>query len=568
MRLLNPRSWSLIALVAWAPRVVDAAEAPAGQGGQPASASSVGLAVEASGLEVNEASVRDAILEELGLGAAPASSTAPIRVGLQVARGGQLTVTLSTSAGALSRSVAAPARADEVPEVAALLVGNLARDEAGDLLAELRATRAKTASAAPLPPEPLLPDPLPPEPGVSVEREPERRALPLDAVNLSLVYPVTLLRSTEERRLALELGLLYSRLGALSGVAFNVAGLAQVDGEASGWVLGGIGYYVGGPGEGVFMSGVFGVTRERFDGISLTTAANLHFGDLTGFALAGGINVATGVMDGAELSAGFNLAGEVAGAQVTGGLNLANGAVEGVQLAGAANIADGPVEGVQLAGALNIATDPVDGTQISGGMNLADGIQGLQLSIINIGGDVDGLQLGIVNVARDVNGVQLGLVNVARKVEGVSLGFVPYSEEGRTQAVAWYDTSQPFNIGVRFQSGVLYAMPTFGYSPSSEGYGAQVLGSGEASYSPGFSLGLRLPLNRAFADLDVNYSNPSNTLGYDEHSIDLRYRVLAGWQFTRAFGVFAGGGVRHHFRTQGPDEESVDPELSVGVQLL
>ena len=75
-------------------------------------------------------------------------------------------------------------------------------------------------------------------------------------------------------------------------------------------------------------------------------------------------------------------------------------------------------------------------------------------------------------------------------------------------------------------------------------------------------------IDRAFADLDVNYSSPSNTLGYDEHSIDLRYRMLAGWQFTRAFGVFAGGGVRHHFRTQGADEESVDPELSLGVQLL
>lgn len=565
MRLLTARSLWLTALLAWAPRVVAAADAPAGQGGQPALARSVGLAVEASGLEVDEASVRDAIASELGLVTEPTSPGAPIRVDVQVARGGQLTVTLSTATGPVSRSVAAPGRPDEVPEVAALLVGNLARDEAGELLAELRATGAKTASPAPLPEEPALPSP-PPAP--AEPRGEVKSALPLDAVNLSLVYPVTLLRSTEERRLALELGLLYSRLGALSGVAFNVAGLAQIDGEASGWVLGGVGYYVGGPGDGVLMSGVFGVTRGRFDGISLTTAANLHLGDLTGVALAGGVNVATGVMDGAEVSAGFNLAGEVSGAQVTGALNLANGAVKGAQLAGGANIADGSVEGVQLAGAVNIATGPVDGAQLGAGLNLAEALQGLQLSIVNIGGDVDGLQLGLVNVARDVEGVQLGLVNVARKVDGVSVGLVPYSQEGRTQAVAWFDTSQPFNIGVRFQSGVLYAMPTFGISPSSEGYGALVLGSEEASYSPGFSLGLRVPLQRAFADLDVNYSSPSNTLGYDEHSIDLRYRVLAGWQFTRAFGVFAGGGVRHHFRTQGPDEESVDPELSVGVQLL
>jgi hypothetical protein len=33
-------------------------------------------------------------------------------------------------------------------------------------------------------------------------------------------------------------------------------------------------------------------------------------------------------------------------------------------------------------------------------------------------------------------------------------------------------------------------------------------------------------------------------------------------------GVFVGGGVRHHFRTEGPSEQSVDPELSLGLQLL
>jgi hypothetical protein len=37
---------------------------------------------------------------------------------------------------------------------------------------------------------------------------------------------------------------------------------------------------------------------------------------------------------------------------------------------------------------------------------------------------------------------------------------------------------------------------------------------------------------------------------------------------TRAFGLFAGGGLRHHFRTRGASDQFVKPELSVGIQLL
>ena len=59
--------------------------------------------------------------------------------GADVVSGGELTVTIHDPDGRdLSRSVAAPGRADEVPEVTALLVGNLARDEASGLLARLR----------------------------------------------------------------------------------------------------------------------------------------------------------------------------------------------------------------------------------------------------------------------------------------------------------------------------------------------------------------------------------------------------------------------------------------------
>jgi hypothetical protein len=206
----------------------------------------------------------------------------------------------------------------------------------------------------------------------------------------------------------------------------------------------------------------------------------------------------------------------------------------------------------------------VSGVQLSGALNLAERLQGMQLSLINIGADVDGVQLGLINVAHDVRGVQLGLVNVANDVDGVSLGLVPYSSQGSTQAVFWYATTQPFNLGVRFHTGALYVMPTFGYDPG----GGALTFDARGSYSPGFSLGARLPIDAVFVDLEANYSNRSDGATYDEQSIDLRYRALLGYQLLPKLGVFVGGGVRHHFRTAGPSEESVDPEISLGLQVL
>jgi hypothetical protein len=192
-------------------------------------------------------------------------------------------------------------------------------------------------------------------------------------------------------------------------------------------------------------------------------------------------------------------------------------------------------------------------------------VNGVQISLVNVGGDVDGAQIGLVNVARDVEGLQLGLVNVAREVDGLSLGYVPYSERGRTQGVVWAATSMPINLGVRFNTGPLYVMPTFSYDPRS---GATIVDPINGDYAPGLAFGHRFGIDRGFIDADVHYSNRSTGRDYGENVIDLRYRLLAGLQVTRAFGIFAGGGLRHHFRTSDSADQFVKPELSVGIQLL
>lgn len=508
------------------------------------------LQVEATGVALDERSVRDAILRELELDDTPTRGQPPMAIALRVVSGGELTVTIRADDGRdLSRSVAAPARPDEVAEVTALLVGNLARDEAGDLLARLRT-------------------PPPPPPEVVEAREvptPEAEsALPLDGVNLSLAYPVTLRERTDERRFALELGLFYSRLGALSGVALEAGGIAHVLGRVEGVVLGGIGYWHGGAAEGVRIGGVLGVGGAGLEGVSLAGATTIERGDVRGAQISGVVNVTEGDLEGAQLTGGLNVARAVEGVQVGAVANLSRG-VAGAQLSAGANLARGDVEGGQVAGGANLALGDVEGVQLSAGLNVAQRLRGIQVSVVNVVGDVSGGQIGIVNVARDVDGLQLGIVNVAREVDGVSLGIVPYSQRGRTQAVMWYAPSLPFNLGVRFQTGALYVMPTFGYDPRG---GAVIVEPIDGDYAPGISLGYRLNIDRAFADLDVNFTNRSDGADYDEHDIELRYRLLGGFQVLPMFGVFVGGGVRHHFRTQGPADEFFRPEFSIGLQLL
>jgi hypothetical protein len=522
--------------------------------------------VGAEGLSVDEAAVRAAIERELARGSTQGSTTGRaenaegaagrVIVRLERVEGRSLSVSYQPASGrAVSRTVRAPERADELPEVTALLVGNLARDEAGELLAGLGSADAvPTASNTPASAAAVTPSAAPAE----------APPLPFSTVNVSVFAPFTLRANTEQQRFAFEFGLFYSHIGGLSGMALTGLGVLHVDGPAQGLELAGVGY-LSGPGVGVRAATLFGVSHGRFDGIGLSAGALLHDGAWNGAEIAMGTSLASGALDGAQLSVGYNQAAEVHGVQADAGANLARGPVHGAQLTAGANLAEGAVHGVQGAGTFNWTAGPLTGAQLSSGVNVAQGVEGLQLSLVNVGGNVRGAQIGIVNIANEVSGVQLGLVNVADEVKGQSLAFVPYSRAGKTQIVTWYDSSQPLNLGVRFHSGALYVMPTFAYEPGPVLPWSQ---SAKSRYAPGVSLGGTLPFDRAFVDLDVNYSERSTGLSYNTDRIHLRYRALAGWQCTSAFAVFLGGGLHHELRTANGAEVQLKPELSVGVQIL
>ncbi|HWZ88805.1 MAG TPA: hypothetical protein VNW92_08140, partial [Polyangiaceae bacterium] len=141
-----------------------------------------------------------------------------------------------------TRSLGLPEDDARSAEVIALLSGNLSRDEAAELLADL-AARANTPTSAspaasatpeaaepPKPPKPPEPSPPPapkatPAPLPKAAEKPAPDALlklPYPAFDLSLVHPISLIVRSERYVINGELGLVYSHVGALSGVGLNV----------------------------------------------------------------------------------------------------------------------------------------------------------------------------------------------------------------------------------------------------------------------------------------------------------------------------------------------------------
>jgi hypothetical protein len=477
----------------------------------------VWVSLQGEGAAVSQAELAASVGRELGLSLAASPELAGARVDVRVQLNTVTVVIERANGPAWQRSVVAPARADEVPETAALLVGNLARDESSALLATLVSVPVPVATPSAITDQ-----------GVTAPKAP---ALPLRPFNLSLFYPIA--TAPDDRQIVLELGLFYGRIGALSGLAATPA-VTQVRGPALGLQAAGLGNLNSAEGAGLRAGGVFNASGGNYHGVS-----------------------AAGVAD-------FSLGG-IEGLQAAGTLARTGGNTTGLQVGGVAALA-GDVDGAQIAGTFTLA-ERVHGLQAAGTLAMADAVQGVQFSLVNIGGPISGAQIGLVNIADRVDGMQLGFVNVADEVHGASVGMVTYSRAGGVQAVSWYDSTSPFNAGVRFVSGVMYGMPTFTYDPFEN----------EPTASTGLSLGVRMPWQRFFFDIEGNasethkargtLSNVSINLEGDE-TLDLRYRALAGVQLTPWAGVFVGGGVLHHLRFARPRETTVEPLFSAGLQLF
>lgn len=506
------------------------------------------VTVSLSGYVLPPEQVAEAIARELNVALSAAPEAARNRFEVVAVKGADMSVTFRDQTGqALKRVVKAPANDAQVGEVAALLAVNLAQDPSNELLTQL--------APAPAPvPATVSPAPSQPAPAVAAQSEGPPRApeLPFVVVNGTVAHPLSIVRDVDERTVGFELGLFYSRVGAVQGAAINPLVL-QVRQSTEGVLIAGLGSVAGSgdyttPQETARVAGLFNYGRGPLQGVGIAGAVDLEYVEpgtglgLLGAQLSGLMSFVNADAEGVQVAGATNFAHGLTGSQIGGLVNVANGPADGAQMAGAVNYAE-RIGGTQIAGLGNVALGDVEGAQVSGGVNVA--------------GDVDGAQIGLINVGKHVRGTQIGLVNVANEVDGASVGLVTYSKKGQTQLTTWYDSTRPVNVGARFVSGALYAMPMVGGDPTTV-----------EEFSFGLSFGARVPVDRLYFDLEGNSSNEFKDGRVDESAVDLRYRGAVGFRVTPWLGVFAGGGVRHRFHAKDGGEHRVRGLWNVGVDIF
>jgi len=479
----------------------------------PATATVLPLRLELGGSKLDAESVRRAIERELQhavrIGAAPSEGES---LSVVVHPDHSATVTYRASNGVLrSRSIGIPQDSSAAAEVIALLAGNLSRDEAAELLADLLAktappARSETeasaeagASAEAVTESKELAKPdigakapkTERAPPTSPKREPTSNLPPLlgtpfPAVNLSLAPPLTLYRSSERRIFSGEFGIGYSHVGELHGAGLNLLLLR---------------------------------TERDVQGISFGTLYNDTGGTITG----------------AAGSALINRRQRLRGVAFSGVLNLGSSDARGVSVAGLTNL-EQDFEGIQTAGMLNWA-GTFQGLQAAGALNRAGAFTGLQAAgAVNIADSMTGLQLGVVNVAGDVHGAQVGVVNVAKHVDGTSIGLVSVADNGRVQPVLWASSSRPLNGAMKFTVGPLYTQVGLGYAP------------GNQTYAWELGLGAHLALGRFFLEPGVHYSEVRSAKHPSDHELLEygHYRLAVGADLGRV-SPFLGVAVLHRF---------------------
>ena len=287
-----------------------------------------------------------------------------------------------TEGAAIGRVITLPGEDARAVETIALLAGNLVRNEAADLLAALKkpepAPPGPETPAEPTPaekpPEPK-PKPAAPEPDDKKKEEAgrdeeKRPTLGYRPVNLSVIHPLSIDPKIHEKKVNLELGLFYSRVGAVDGAALS--GFVQrVDYDVKGAVVAGIFDQVGGDTEGLVLGGIGGTAEGDLEGVGLGGIFRWRAGTVRGLQ-AGGIFVRAEGVDGAQLA---------------------------------------PVN----------SAERLDGAQL-GVVNVADDGHGFQLALVNVTEKMDGTMIGMVNVAPELDGDAIGLVSITEqlRVRGVA----------------------------------------------------------------------------------------------------------------------------------------------------
>jgi hypothetical protein len=238
---------------------------------------------------------------------------------------------------------------------------------------------------------------------------------------------------------------------------------------------------------GLSIQALVGWSRE-VHALSIAGIVDHVSGDVYGAQIAGAVAVAGKVrvvqiagavavadrVDGVQIGGAVGKSGGGAGVQIAGAVGYAGGRA-GTQIAGAVTSAGGGA-GVQIAGAANVSGGSV-GVQVAGAVNVADGhVYGAQIGVVNVAGTVDGVQIGVVNVAKKTNGgLSLGLINIVpggrseleATIDSDQVGAVMFRHGGRR----WHNT---YGVAGRATGGLLDStlndddvfMYGFGFGPT------------------------------------------------------------------------------------------------------
>jgi hypothetical protein len=438
-----------------------------------------------------------------------------------------------------TRSLDLPANSDQAVEVIALLAGNLARDEASELLARLappppppssdEPPESDTSAPADQPGDEAKPPPAAEkEPAKQEKTDAPKKPAPKKSAddlirsekyvaNATFFHPIAIRRDSDKRVLNLELGFAYSRVGAVEGVGFTL-GYLRIDRHVHG-VVGAAGWVrVDGLVEGVQGAFLFSEGHGMLKGAEFALLGTARFGDVKG----------------AHGSLLFASARNVEGIQGSLGVSLAD-----------------DIKGGGQGGLVSVARDVLGGQ--GGLVTWARDVTGGQLGLVEVARDMVGGQLGLVNVARSTD-VQLGLVNVAERVDAAQIGLVNIAGNGYIEPTVYqvFGSRPSYNAGMKFVAGYAYSVVAIGAT----GFGSDDRPLVEAGLGGHYEPALLRDgpvIDRTAIELGGHAAVlPPSGQNTNEENF-LHYRIGFGVRFVRTVWLFGGYDVSHATQPFGED---------------